>query len=136
MALDRHQPSESPLRAALAPWFRHASGWLVLACIGIAAFGALRGYEALAADGMLVSLALTAAASIAAGIVVWRASQLQDLTPSRRAAWRWLVIAIGLELAGLLTGAMASVIPVSALPVVAGWLHAAFIPCAVIAAAG
>jgi PAS domain S-box-containing protein len=135
MALDRNQLPESPLRVALASWFDRASGWLVLVCIAIAGFAAHQESRALAASGMTVPLVLIAAASVAAMAVVWPASLLVDLSPWRRAAWRWIAVAVGLELAGLLAGNLASAYALPVLSACADWCHIAFFPCAAFSAA-
>jgi diguanylate cyclase (GGDEF)-like protein/PAS domain S-box-containing protein len=135
MALDQNQLPASPLREALASWFDHASGWLVLASIAIAGFAAHQGSVPLAASGMTLPLVLIAAASVAAIAVVWQASRLHGLSPSRRAAWRWIAFAAGLELAGLLAGNVAEAYGLPAQSAVAGWLHVAFFPCAAISGA-
>jgi len=130
MALEPNQPSPRGLRAALAPWLDRASGLLVLACFGIAVFGALRGDEALVGTGAVLSFTLIAVATLAATFTVWRVSTLKDLSPARRQAWRWLAFAIGLEFAGLLA---AFAFP--AQTAAADWLQVAFFPCAAVAAA-
>jgi diguanylate cyclase (GGDEF)-like protein/PAS domain S-box-containing protein len=135
MALDQDQLPGSPLRAALATWFDRASGWLVLACTAVAGFAAFPVFGPLAASGTTLSLVLIAVASVAAIAVVWQASLLHDLSPWRRAAWRWIGLAIAFELAGLLAGNVAAANALPALSACAGWLHIAFFPCAAIAGA-
>jgi diguanylate cyclase (GGDEF)-like protein/PAS domain S-box-containing protein len=135
MALDRNQLPESPLRVALASWFDRASGWLVLVCIAIAGFAAYQGSRALAASGMTLPLVLIAVASVAVMAVVWHASLLHDLSPWRRAAWRWIAVAVGLELAGLLAGNVAAAYALPALSACAEWCRIAFVPCAAFSAA-
>ncbi len=134
MELDPNQPPGNRLRAALAPWFDHATARLVLLCIGFAAIASLAGFAPGASRSGLVTVLATAAAMIAAIAVVWRTSRLNDLASTRRRAWRWLALALAVQVTATLAFTAAHYLEIPALRASAGVLKIVFFPCAVIAA--
>ena len=129
-----NQPSGNGLRAALAPWFDQAAAWLVLLCIGFAAFATVAGYAPGASRNGLVTVLATAAATLAAIIVVGRAAGLQGLETTRRDGWRWLGYALAVQLAAMLAFTAAHYLDLPALQTAADLLNLAFFPCAAMAA--
>src|SRR5512134_2081964 len=98
----RNQPLGNGLREALAPWFDHAVAWLVLLCAGLAALATVAGYAPGASRNGLITVLVTAAATSAAIVVIWRAGRLADLEAVRRDAWHWLAYALVVQLAAML----------------------------------
>jgi diguanylate cyclase (GGDEF)-like protein/PAS domain S-box-containing protein len=136
MELDRNQPPRNGLREALSPWFDHASARLVLLCLALTAFAAVTGYTAGRPGDELVALFVGIAATLAAMSVAWRAHALQELKPGRRSAWRWLALALGVQLAATLAVPALSRFESSMLQAGASLLQFAFFPCAAMAATG
>ena len=134
MELERNQPPGNGLREALAPWFDHQAAWLVLLCVGFAAFATLAGYAPGASRSGLVTVLAVAAATLAAIAVIWRASGLHDLGATRRRAWRWLAYALTVQVGATLAFTAAHYLDVPALENGTGLVKFAFFPCAAIAA--
>ncbi|HKX58757.1 MAG TPA: EAL domain-containing protein [Steroidobacteraceae bacterium] len=134
MELESDQRSAGRLRDSLAPWFDQPAAWLVLLCIALAAFAAASGIALGGHDETLVVLLTGAAVSLAAIFLARRASELRQLRPARRSAWRWLGFALLAQFVASL--AVPPLRPFSH-PVVqafSGLLQFAFFPCAAIAA--
>ncbi|HEU0225231.1 MAG TPA: EAL domain-containing protein [Steroidobacteraceae bacterium] len=119
----------------MALWFDHRSGWFVLLCAGFAATGTLAGFAPGATRYGLAPLLATAAATFAAIAAAWHASGLEDATAPRRQAWRWLGVALGIQLAGAFAVAATFAFEAPELHAAAVFLKFAFFPCAIAAVA-
>ncbi len=136
MELDRNQPSGNGLREALAPWFDHSAARLVLLCIALALFATVTGIAAGGRIEELVVLFTGTAVSLAAISLAWRASQLPELRPARRGAWRWLAVALLAQLVATCAVPLLRPFEHPAVQAVSGLLQFAFFPCAALAATG
>jgi diguanylate cyclase (GGDEF)-like protein/PAS domain S-box-containing protein len=136
MELDRKQPSGSGLREALSPWFDHGTAWLVLLAIGLGSFSAITNLTDVGhgAGRALVAIFANVAATLAAIAVTARTSALEELTPARRRAWRWLAWALAFELVAALVAPTLDRLDHPAVQGAAGLLQFAYFPCAAIAA--
>ncbi|MGH8243359.1 MAG: EAL domain-containing protein, partial [Steroidobacteraceae bacterium] len=119
---------------ALAPWFDHAAAWLVLLCVGLGAFTAIRAFAGAGEESGLAALLAIAAATLASISAAWRASRLRELDARRRSAWRWLACALFAQLVAMLAvpAMRAQLLPVT--HEIAALLQFAFFPCAAMAA--
>jgi diguanylate cyclase (GGDEF)-like protein/PAS domain S-box-containing protein len=136
MELDRNPPARQRLRAALSPWYDHRAARLVLLCLALTLFAALTGYTAGRPGDELVALFTGIAATLAAMSVAWRAWGLRELASERRSAWRWLALALGVQLAATLAVPATRSVELPAVQVVSSLLQFAFFPCAAMAAIG
>src|SRR5688572_16544607 len=134
MERDTNQPPASGLREALTPWFDHAAAWLVLFCVGLGAFTAIRAFAGAGQEDGPVALLSIAAATLASISVAWRASRLRELDARRRSAWRWLAAALLAQLVAMVVvpATRAQLLPVT--HEIAALLQFAFFPCAAMAA--
>jgi len=135
MVPDRSPPIGNGLRDALAPWFDHAAAWLVLLCVALA----LGATIASAAGSPLVvglpGLVADVIATLAAIFVAVRGAGLHDLEGCRRNAWRWLALALGIELATIFLVPPTRALQLPMLQWLTNALQFAFFPCAAMAAA-
>jgi len=131
--LGRNQPPGRGLREALAPWYDHAAAWGVLLCVALASIAMIAGFAPGASRHGFSTVLITAAATLAAISVAWRASGLHELAEPRRNAWRWLAVALALQIASTLALAAALSFQSPALSAGAVLLKLAFFPCAAIA---
>ncbi len=136
MELDRTQPSGNGLREALAPWFDHSAAWLVLLCIALTIFATVTGITIGGHDEELVVLFTGAAVSLAAISLAWRASELPELRPERRGAWRWLAMALLAQLVAAFAVPVLRPFEAPAVRAIADLLQFAFFPCAALAVTG
>ena len=102
MELENNQPSGNRLREFLAPWFDQPAAWLVLLCLALTAFAAVSGIALGGHDETVVVLLTGVAVSLAAIALARRASELPELRPERRRAWRWLGYALIAQLVATL----------------------------------
>ncbi len=134
MELERNQPSTSGLREALSPWLDHGAAWLVLLCIAIALGATLSAFLGLAQGGGMAGFFTLSAATLAAMAVAARASTLPELNASRRHAWRWLALALGLEIAAMLAVPATRAFQFAPLQAAVNVLQFSFFPCIAMAA--
>jgi PAS domain S-box-containing protein len=136
MELDRNQPSASGLREALSPWFDHGAAWLVLLCVALALGATLAAVFGVEHAAGLPGLVAVVVSTLAALIVAMRSSGLHDLEVRRRNAWRWLALALGLELAAIFAVPATRAFHFPVLQAAVNALQFAFFPCAAMAAIG
>jgi diguanylate cyclase (GGDEF)-like protein/PAS domain S-box-containing protein len=135
MELERNQPSTSGLREALSPWLDHGAAWLVLLCIALALGATLSAGLGVSNASRLPGLFAIFAATLAAMAVATRASTLPDLGKARRHAWRWLALALGLEIVAMLVVPATRTFQLAPLQAAVNVLQFAFFPCIAMAAA-
>jgi diguanylate cyclase (GGDEF)-like protein/PAS domain S-box-containing protein len=136
MELDRNQPSGSGLRNALMPWFDLSAAWLVLLCIALTVFATVSGVAVDGEDQEFVVKFAGTAAALAAVALAWRASELPELSPVRRGAWRWLACALLAQLVAHFAVPALRPLASPAAQAASDLLQFAFYPCAALAATG
>jgi diguanylate cyclase (GGDEF)-like protein/PAS domain S-box-containing protein len=136
MELDRNQPSPSGLREALSPWFDHGAAWLALLCVALASATTIAAASDSPQAAEFPGLVAGVVATLAALFVAVRTSGLDGLIVQRRNAWRWLALALGLELAAMFAVPATRAFHAPALQVAVNALQFAFFPCAAMAAIG
>jgi diguanylate cyclase (GGDEF)-like protein/PAS domain S-box-containing protein len=136
MEQDRTLPARNGLREALSPWYDHRAAWPVLLCVALAAFAAVMGPSGAESLHDLAATSIGTAATLAAMFVAWRASRLAEFDVVRRHAWRWLALALGVELAAALAASPPDALDSAALRAGLTLLQFAFFPCAAMAAIG
>jgi diguanylate cyclase (GGDEF)-like protein/PAS domain S-box-containing protein len=128
------QPRASGRREALRAWYDRPSAWLLMLCAGFAAAATFLGYTPGATRYGPATVLATAVATLAACAAVWRASGLENSGAARPHAWRWLAVALAIQLAAALVHAAALSLDWPALRADAAVLKFAFFPCAAVAA--
>jgi diguanylate cyclase (GGDEF)-like protein/PAS domain S-box-containing protein len=135
MEQERSPPPDRPYKS-LSPWWDHRAAWLVWLCLGLTVFAAIMGYTAGESRNELAVLFTGIAATLAAMSVAWRASSLEPLGLERRNAWRWLALALGVQLAATLAVPATRTLDNAWLQTLASFLQFAFFPCTAMAAIG
>ncbi|MBX3702427.1 MAG: EAL domain-containing protein [Steroidobacteraceae bacterium] len=128
------QPPAARLRAAVAQWFDQPSGWYVLLAAGLAAAAMLAGQVPGATRYGFSPVLATASTTLAAIAAAWWAGRLEGVSAPRRLAWRWLGVALLVQIVGTL--AIATLESPGAWPL-HSWAAAPkflFFPCAAAAA--
>ena len=134
MALDGNPPRATGVREALSPWFDHGTAWLVLLCIALAAGATASAAAGSAHASGLPVLVAGVIATLAALFVVPRSAGIESLEQCRRHAWRWLALALSLELAATFVVPTTRALDVPVLQWMSVALQFAFFPCAAMAA--